>query len=570
MQTIPHQLESAFRAAISAALQIDADPAIGVSQNEQFGDYQCNAAMGLAKTVAEKTGKKQNPRAIAEQIIAKLDLGAMGETSIAGPGFINVRLSRPWLEQRLAEIAGDNRLGVEKPASPQTVVVDYSGPNVAKEMHVGHLRPTNIGDAIARILEFQGQHVIRQNHIGEWGMQFGLLVARLMETGAAEQTSLADMESFYKAAKTRYDEDPAFAAQARQTVLRLQNGEPHERNLWGKIIDHSRRHFQSLYDRMDVSMTRADERGESFYNPVLADVITELQTAGVATESQGAIVVWVDGFEAPLIIRKSEGGYGYATTDLAAVRYRVKELHAQRIIYFTDSRQSQHFAQFFSAARRAGWAAGVQLDHVGFGTILGPDGKPFKTKSGENVKLKDLLDEAEQRALRVVVEKNPELPEKQQHEIAHAVGVGAIKYFDLARDWVGNYVFDWDKMLALDGNTAPYLQYAHARICSIFRKAAGASTRGKIVLAEPAELSLAKHILRLGEIIEQVGRELKPHHLCGYLYELATRFSGFYEKCPVLQSDEPTRTSRLALCSLTARTLERSLDLLGIQHPEQM
>jgi arginyl-tRNA synthetase len=570
MPTIVSQLDRIFKTAIHDAFNLDADPQISPGQNEKFGDYQSNAAMGLVKAVAEKTGQKLNPRTLAEQIKSRLNTGDMAsEISIAGPGFINIRLSPPWVAAQLQSLAGNARLGVEPIANPQTVVVDYSGPNVAKEMHVGHLRPTVIGDAIVRILEFQGQNVIRQNHIGDWGMQFGMLVARLQEMGADHAAKLTDLEEFYRSAKQRYDQDPAFAERSRQIVLRLQSGAAEERAVWQSLIEQSRRHFQSIYSRMNVSLTRQHERGESFYNPVLNDVVGELQSRNVAVESQGAIVVWVEGYEAPLIVRKTDGGFGYATTDLAAVRFRAQELHAQRIIYLTDARQAQHFTQFFAAARRAGWTQDVRLDHVTFGTILGPDGKPFKTKSGENVKLADLLDEAEERALTVVTQKNPGLSESQRRQIAHAVGIGAVKYFDLARDWIGNYVFDWDKMLSLDGNTAPYLQYAHARIRSIFRKASDARP-GKIVLESPFELALAKHILRLGEIIELVARELKPHHLCAYLYDLATRFSGFYENCPVLQSDEPTRASRLALCDLTARTLEVGLDLLGIEHPDQM
>jgi arginyl-tRNA synthetase len=318
-----------------------------------------------------------------------------------------------------------------------------------------------------------------------------------------------------------------------------------------------------------VELGQEDVRGESFYNPMLREVVDEMKAAGVATKSEGATVVWVKGFEAPLIIQKTDGGFGYATTDLAALRYRVKELHAQRIIYVTDARQIQHFKQFFAAADRAGWTKGIRLDHVTFGMILGPDNKPFKTKSGENIKLNALLDEAEERALRVVTEKNPDLPDEQRQTIAHAVGIGAIKYFDLARDWIGNYVFDWEKILALDGNTAPYMQYAHARVQYIFRKA-GDSKMGRIVLQSPHEVALAKHILRLGEVIDQVARELRPHHLCAYLYELATRFSVFYDSCPVIQSEPATRASRLALCYVTARTLEVGLELLGIEHPDQM
>jgi arginyl-tRNA synthetase len=578
MKTIVSQLDHAFRSAIAAAFDIHADPLIGPSQNERFGDYQSNAAMGLAKTLAERTGEKTNPRQVAEQIKAKLDLGELAsEISIAGPGFINVRLSSGWLSRQLESLlqqAGTpERLGIDPASDPVRTVIDYSSPNVAKQMHVGHLRSTNLGDALARVLEFQGHDVIRQNHIGDWGTQFGMLLHYLKETGGGGAAHIADLDAFYKAAKARFDDDPRFAEAARQAVVNLQSGGEEELRLWRTIIDESRRHFERVYARMNVQLVREHERGESYYNPMLADVVKELREKGVAVESEGAIVVWVDGFEAPLIIQKSGGGFGYGTTDLAALGYRIRELGAKRIIYLTDSRQSQHFRQFFDAARRAGWTESVRLDHIMFGTILGPDNKPFKARSGESVKLMDLLEEAEQRALVIVEQKNPELPEEQKRRVARAVGIGAIKYFDLARDPIGNYVFDWDKMLAMEGNTAPYLQYAYARIRSIFRRGQERGitiTAAGIQLDSPHEIALGKHILRLGEIVAIVGRELKPHHLCNYLYELATRFSGFFENCPVLQSEDPIRSSRLQLCETTARTLAMGLELLGIEHPEQM
>jgi arginyl-tRNA synthetase len=572
MQTITVQLEAAFRKAISKAFGVEADPLIAQAVNEKFGDYQSNAAMGLAKELATKTGQKTNPRAVAEQIKQQLELGEIAsEISIAGPGFINVRLSGDWLRKQLASIGGDPRLGIEPTANPHQVVVDYSGPNVAKEMHVGHIRSTLIGDALARTIEFQGNPVVRQNHLGDWGTQFGMLLAHLKQAAGTGEAEIADLEEFYRNAKKRFDEDPAFADQARQTVVRLQGGSADELTLWNRIVEASRQHFQPLYQRMGIKLTRSDERGESFYNPFLAEVVHELKQTGVAVESQGAVVVWAEGFESPLIVQKSDGGFGYATTDLAAIRYRVGVLGAKRIIYVTDARQMQHFKQVFWTVRKAGWAKDVQLEHVTFGSILGEDGTPFKTRTGGTVKLKDLLDEAYAQALDLVKKKNPELPESQWQDIARAVGIGGIKYFDLARDRTGDYVFSWEKMLAMDGNTAPYLQYAYARIRSIFRKAG--QPRGdheQIQVQTLHELTLAKHILRLGEVIEVVGRELKPHHLCNYLYELATKFSGFYENCPVLQSQEPTRSSRLGLCEVTACTMAVGLDVLGIEHPEQM
>jgi arginyl-tRNA synthetase len=566
MPSVPNQLDTHFRVAIKAAFNIDADPIVGPSQNEKFGDYQCNAAMGLAKQL------KSNPRAVAEQIKSKLELGEMAsEVSIAGPGFINVTLSPRWLGKTLQELARDERLGIPRAASPQTVVVDLSGPNIAKEMHIGHLRATNIGDCLARVLDFIGHTVIRQNHVGDWGTGFGMLLAYLKESDAHHQAPIADLELLYKAAKQRFDADPAFATESRQCVVRLQSGAEPETSHWRRIIELSRKHLDEMYHLLGVKIGRADERGESFYNPVLPDIVKELTDKGIAVESQGAIVVWVEGYETPLIIRKSDGGFGYGTTDLAAVRFRVRELRGQRLVYVTDARQLQHFKQFSTAARRAGWIDNISFEHAPFGTIFGPDGKPFKTKEGENVKLKDVLNEAQERAMKVVAEKNPDLPEQHRGEIARAVGIGAIKYYDLVRDRITNYQFDWDKMLTLDGNTAPYLQYAYARIRSIFRKAGDRVPEAIApLLQSPHELSLAKHILRLPEMIELVSRELKPHHLCTYLYELASKFSGFYENCPVLQSDEPTRSSRLLLCDLTARTLALGLDLLGIEHPEQM
>ena len=577
MKSISSQLEQAFRAAIRSALEIDADPLIGIAQNEKFGDYQSNAAMGLARLIAERTGQKTNPRAVAEQIRSKLDLGDMAQdVSIAGAGFINVRLSPAWLARQLEQIAGDPRLGVEPTPTPETVVVDYSGPNVAKELHVGHLRSTIIGDAVSRILEFLGDRVIRQNHVGDWGTQFGMLIAFLKERGGAGGSNIQDLDSFYKEAKKRFDADPAFQDEARRTVVRLQAGGAEERALWQQIVEETRRHYQPLYQQLGVKLTTADERGESFYNPMLPAVVSDLRQSGIATESEGATVVFVEGIENPLIIEKTGGGYLYGTTDLAAVRYRVGELGASRIVYLTDARQAQHFAQVFAAAKRAGWSGASSLEHAPFGSVLGEDRKPFKARSGESVKLKDLLQEAENRAYNLVTEKSPQLPEEKRRSIARAVGIGAVKYADLSNDRGGDYIFSWDKMLSLDGNTAPYLQYAYARIQSIFRRARErgieqhALAKGELKLESPYEQKLAKQILRLGEVIHIVARDLKPHHLCSYLYELATQFSGFFENCPVLQSEEPTRGSRLILCRVTGSALALGLDLLGIEHPDEM
>ena len=570
MQTPAQQLDHAFRNAIRAAFNIDADPIITISQNPAFGDYQSNAAMGLAKRLSKETGQKANPRQIAEQIIAQLDLAAIAQqTSIAGPGFINIRLAPAFLADSLNTIRGDDRLGVERAAAVQRVVVDYSGPNIAKEMHVGHLRSTIIGDAISRVLDFEGHEVIRQNHIGDWGTQFGMLIQFMVEQ-ATRIGTLSDLEGFYRSAKERFDADPNFAAHARDVVIRLQAGDEHVNNLWQIICIESRNHYQAIYERLGVKLLPKDERGESAYNADLPAVVQELREKNIAEKSEGAIVVKTPGFEAPLMIEKTGGGYLYATTDLAAIRFRTGTLQAQRIIYTHDSRQAQHFAQVFAAAKRAGWAEGVSLEFAPFGTMLGDDGKPFKTRSGGTVKLKELLDEAEQRAFDLVSAKNPEFPAEQRRSIAHAVGIGAVKYSDLAKDRISDYVFSWDKMLAMDGNTAPYLQYAYARIRSIFRKAGDRAATGPIAIESPFEAALARHILRLGEVIEQVDRELKPHILCTYLYELAVHFSAFYENCPVLQSAEPARSSRLSLCAVTSDTMALGLNLLGIDHPDQL
>ncbi len=658
METIASQLDSIFRKAIQQAFALDSDPIIAVSQNEKFGDYQSNAAMGLAKQVAEKSGQKTNPRAVAEQIKAKLDLGPMAsEVSIAGPGFINVKLDPKWLAERIAAVAGDERLGIEKSSSPQRVVVDYSGPNIAKQMHVGHLRSTIIGDAIARTLQFVGDDVIRQNHLGDWGTQFGRVVLAMWYEAvferAGQRERLNDLVTRQQAANKSkdsaalasvvlelaelhqqlVDQDPdgakyflpylrenkldldelerayvfvssvTDAPEAAQVSIRhplhdrrtlaelprlvtrfIQNPElpenEQERLAWEKAREVTRLACDEIYRRLGVQLADPTvqseplERGESFYNPQLPAVVDDLKKPGLASESDGAIVVPVPGFDNPLIIQKADGGYLYGTTDLAAVRFRVGRLKAKRVIYLVDARQSQHFVQVFWTARQARWAEDASLEHASFGTMLGPDGKPFKSRSGETVKLKDLLDEAEQRAIAVVTTKNPELPEAQRLAIGHAIGVGAVKYADLSKDRTSDYLFSFDAMLSLEGNTAPYLQYAHARVKSIFRRA---SERGithhpetPVTLQAPHELALAKHVLRLGEILELVVRELKLHHLTNYLYELSTRFSGFFENCPVLQSEEPVRSSRLTLCVATARTLALGLDLLGIEHPEQM
>jgi arginyl-tRNA synthetase len=478
-------------------------------------------------------------------------------------------------------MAGDERLGVAPAASPETVVVDYSAPNVAKEMHVGHLRSTVIGDALARLLGFLGHRVIRQNHIGDWGAPFGMLIEHLVDIGAAEpgtQLSVRDLNEFYRQAREKFDGDPDFAERARRRVVALQSGDPTTLALWQRLVEESMRHFHAIYDRLGVLLTDDDIDAESRYNPVLPDVVAELEAKGLTEVSQGALCVFPPGFKGrdgerlPLIVRYSHGGYGYATTDLAAVRKRVRQFDATRLVYVVGAPQALHFSLVFAAARMAGWLDGHRAEHAQFGSVLGPDGKMWRTRSGESVKLVDLLDEADERAAKIVQDRG-ELDPLTRSTVAHAVAMGALKYFDLSFQRERDYVFDWDRMLAFDGNTGPYLQYAVTRIHSIFRKAGIEDQQvptGRIVIKEPAERALALKLLGLGEAVEAVAATLEPHRLCTYLFELATAFTEFYEACPVLQADEPTRASRLALCALIARTLTLGLDLLGIQVPARM
>jgi arginyl-tRNA synthetase len=572
MNLITHTLDQHFRAAIQQAFDLESDPLIVPSQNPQFGDYQSNAAMGLAKKVTEKTGEKTNPRAIAEKIKAHLKLdGVATEISIAGPGFINVRLDPTWLASLANQLLADARLGMPLASKPDTVVVDYPSHNVAKEMHIGHLKPSVIGDCLARVMEFAGHKVERLNHWGDWGTSLGMLLAYLKLADNSADAALSDIEKLYRAAKAKTDADPAFAEEGRQCVVRLQSYAPEEMARWEKIMEISRLHADEMFSLMGLTVNRSHERGESFYNNQLASTVKLLKDKGIAVDSEGAVIVWVPGYEAPLMVQKSDGAFGYATTDLASVLYRVTDLHATRLVYLTDDRQKQHFAQVFYTAEKAGWLDGVAHEHAYFGTICGSDGKPIKTKSGESVKLKDVLLEAIDRGAQVVASKSPDMPADQQRAIALAVGIGSVKYFDLLHDRTTNYVFDWESMLALQGNTAPYLQYAHARVCSIFRT--GNVARGTCKVTElnhSAEGALVKQLLRFTEAVASVARELKPHLLCAYLFDLSGKFSSFYTECPVLKSDEPSRSSRLALCDLTARTIQKGLNLLGIEAPEQM
>jgi len=571
-------LTARLQAAMTAAgAPDDAPPLVTQSTKPQFGDYQANGAMGAAKKL------RTNPRALAEATVAALELGdAVEKVEIAGPGFINIHLAPAWLGERLTEVIDAPDLGIVPTESPQTVVVDYSSPNLAKEMHVGHLRSTIIGDALARLLEHLGHRVIRQNHVGDWGTQFGMLIAHLedREAETAAETALADLETFYREAKARFDDEPGFADRAREYVVKLQSGDARCLALWNAFIEISIRHSEAIYDRLNVTLTRADIHAESAYNDALPGIIADLQQQGLAVEDQGAQVVFLEeladkeGKPQAVIVQKSGGGYLYATTDLAALRRRCGELDADRILYFIDARQSLHMQQVFAVGRHAGFCDdATSLEHHPFGTMMGEDGRPFRTRAGGTVKLAELLDEAVTRAGQLVAEKDPDLPADERSVVARKVGIGAVKYADLSKTRTTDYVFSWDAMLSFEGNTAPYLQYAYSRIRSILRKAGvdPATLDTPITVEAPQEKALALHLLRFGEVLEQVARDAYPHQLCGYLYELASLYMAFYEACPVLKADDDVlRASRLRLCDGVARTLATGLDLLGIEVMERM
>ncbi len=562
-------LDERVRAAMTAAGVQNPVAVITPAARPEFGDYQANGVMQAAKRIA------RNPRELAAEVVAKLDLAGIAErVDIAGPGFINIRLG----DALLAEAANPATPLLSPVAQAKTMVVDYSAPNLAKEMHVGHLRSTIIGDAVVRVLSESGHRVIRQNHVGDWGTQFGMLLAYLEETGNASEV-LTDLEQFYQAAKRRFDADPAFAERARAQVVALQSGDAKTNALWRRFIDISMSHCEAVYSRLGVSLSRADVHAESAYNDDLADIVRALDDAGLLTISEGAKCVFLDEFNAkegtpqPVIVQKSDGGYLYSTTDLAAVRYRSKTLHADRVLYFVDARQSLHFRQIFAVARRAGFVApNTTLEHHPFGVMLGKDGRPFRSRDGGLVKLVELLDEAQQRAYELVTSKNPALSESERRDIARAVGIGAVKYADLSKHRTSDYVFDWDTMLAFDGNTAPYLQYAYTRIVSLFRRGQvwAEQLEGQVQIEAPSERALALTLARFQEIVDDVAADALPHYLCGYLYELAARYMQFYEQCPVLNAEESVRTSRLLLCRRSADTMKRGLSLLGIDTVERM
>ena len=568
------------KAMVAAGVPADCRAQVVPGSRPELGDYQANGAMAAAKQMGRK------PRELAADIVAALDLSNVAERiEIAGPGFINIRLAGGFLEQRLAGAARDERLGIPRKAKPQTVVVDYSGPNLAKEMHVGHLRSTIIGDAVVRTLEFCGDRVIRQNHVADWGTQFGMLIAHLEDITAAgrdtDSVALADLENFYRDAKQRFDGDSAFATRAREYVVKLQSGDIRCLELWRRFSSISLAHCEEIYRRLNVTLGEKDLKPESAYNDELPGVIDELRAKRLLHESEGAQVVYLpdlrdrEGDPMAVIVQKADGGYLYATTDLAAVRYRSRALHADRILYFIDDRQKLHMQQVFGISRLAEFASpSVSLEHLPFGKMLGEDGKPFKTRSGGTVKLAELLDEAVERAERLLEAREADFPPAERAEVARRIGIGAVKYADLSKNRITDYVFSWEQMLAFDGNTAPYLQYACARVRSIFRKSGitPASLDAPIVIGHSDERALALRLLQLEETLADVAEEGEPHLICTFLYDLAGLYMRFYENCPVLREDVPeaTRSSRLRLCDLTARTLETGLGLLGIETPERM
>ncbi|MDD5141340.1 MAG: arginine--tRNA ligase [Verrucomicrobiales bacterium] len=588
----PHkQIELKLQAAVREILP-DADVSVVLVRpcDPKFGDYQSNALMSLART------RKLNPRQLADDTLARLDVSDVCEkVEIAGAGFLNFRLKKSVLAQTLEAAARGEHLFFTKAASPKTVVIDFSSPNVAKPMHVGHIRSTGIGDALQRTLRLLGHRVISDNHIGDWGTQFGKLLLgwkQILNRETLDRDPIAEMERLYKVINLECDANPARLEEAKSELVKLQAGDVENISIWQEMIRLSQIQFDTVYSRLGVKFDRA--LGESFYNPQLGEVVNDLLQCGIARESEGAVGVFSDGSLSPkedpflvnrdgewvadpALIRKSDGGFNYTTTDLATVDYRLKTWSPDEIVYVVDDRQSGHFKKLFLIVAR--WkpdaAKSTKLVHIGFGKILGDDGRPFKTRSGDTVKLGDLLDEAEARALKIVSEKSSELSEAQRREIARVVGLGAVKYADLLPNRQSDYVFSWDKMLALQGNTAPYLLYAYARIKSIFRKSeaepAIRNPQSAIVLTAPEEITLAKHLLNFGLTLEAVAEEYRPNFLCNYLFELAGHFMRFFENCPVLKADDAaTRNSRLALCDLTARVLKQGLETLGIETVEQM
>jgi arginyl-tRNA synthetase len=572
LRTVAHLLRAPFATVAGR----DVDPIVRPSDR---ADAQANGSLSLAKEQGVA------PREVAQRVIDAIDLSSVcASWEIAGPGFINLTFNDAFLAQSLAEAMADSRLGVAGAQTTKKFVVDYSAPNVAKEMHVGHLRSTIIGDAIVRMLEFVGHAVVRENHIGDWGTPFGMLIEHLIDLGedeAAKELSVGDLDGFYRQARAKFDADDAFKDRARNRVVMLQGGDADTLRMWKLLVAESARYFDRVYRALGVLLRNDDLMGESAYNDLLPGVVERLQAAGMLVTSEGAQVVFVDGFvnrdnePLPLIIRKGDGGYNYATSDLACVIDRVERIGADAMLYVVGTPQSQHLEMVQAVARKAGWLPeSVEMQHVAFGSVLGNDRKMLKSRSGETVKLDALLAEAVERAAEAVRAKNPELGEAERATVARQVGLGAVKYADLSSDRIKDYVFDWERMLSFEGNTAPYLQYAHARICSIFRRAGidRAAVRGTApTMAHDAERALLMRLLQFDTAVWDALDRYSPHRLCTYLYELASAFSVFYENCPVLRADdEATKASRLTLCDATARVLERGLGLLGIESPEQM
>ena len=579
MNTLKHTLNQLVGEALSTVSGLaDCDPNVITASQPGFGDYQSNGVMSIAKKVAT------NPRQLASDVAEKITADAnplIAKLEVAGPGFINIHLSDTALMQRASEIYSDTRKLIPTANKADKIVVDYSSPNLAKEMHVGHLRGTIIGDCLARVLERQGHEIIRQNHVGDWGTQFGMLISYMRELRASQgnlPTELSDLESFYRAAKERFDADPTFADTARRSVVKLQSGDADHLVAWQQFIDESLKHCQELYDKLNVTLSRKDLKAESFYNKDLEGVVKKLEDASLLSISNGARCVFMqeftgkDGNPLPVIIQKTDGGYLYATTDLAAVQFRSLNLKAERSLYVVDARQSLHFQQVFAVARKAGFASkNISLEHIAYGTMMGSDGRPFKTRSGDTIKLVDLIDEAIRRAHELVSRKNPGLDEATYSEIAEKVGIAAVKYADLSKNRTSDYVFDWSSMLSFEGNTAPYLMYAYARIRSILKKQDSNLDSLQITsVSESAERNLLLKIMQLPEVVDIVARDCYPNLLCNYLYELAGFFMRFYESCPILKADAQLRDSRLALSALTANTLKLGLDLLGIETLEKM
>ena len=579
MNTLKHTLNQLVGEALSEVCGLaDCDPNVITASKQEFGDYQSNGVMSIAKKVGT------NPRQLASDVVEKItacENPLIAKLEVAGPGFINIHLCDIALMQRASEIQSDTQKLIPLTDKVDKIVVDYSSPNLAKEMHVGHLRGTIIGDCLVRVLERQGHEIIRQNHVGDWGTQFGMLISYMRELRASQgdlPTELADLESFYRSAKERFDADPDFADTARSSVVKLQGGDADHLLAWQQFIDESLKHCQALYDKLNVTLSRKDLKAESFYNKYLEGVVKKLEEATLLSISNGARCVFLpeftgkDGDPLPVIIQKTDGGYLYATTDLAAVQFRSFDLKVERSLYVVDARQSLHFQQVFAVARKAGFASkNISLEHIAYGTMMGSDGRPFKTRSGDTIKLVDLLDEAVRRAHELVSQKNPGLDEATYLEIAQKVGIAAVKYADLSKNRTSDYVFDWSTMLSFEGNTAPYLMYAYARIRSILRKQDTGLEGVRVTsVSESAERNLLLKIMQLPEIVDMVARDCYPNLLCNYLFELAGLFMRFYESCPILKADAQLRDSRLALSALTADTLKQGLDLLGIETLEKM